>query len=155
MAPDMLGECVISLVLSHCSKNLKQQTSVTARFYLASKGKNNLRHEGRPTQKRPQSILASFFLYVCLLPTTPWACPMQTGLAKKGVCLFHLKFSLWSSDLPLFHFCRLLPSLSFSHWCFQLLFPSLTGPHSAGYFWAHRCRCRIINVLVVIQCFLY
>ena len=43
----MLGECVISLVLSHHNKNLKRwtsitalgQTSVTAQFYLENKGK--------------------------------------------------------------------------------------------------------------------
>ena len=38
------GECVISLVLSHYSKNLKWQmdqsySSVIAQFYLASRGK--------------------------------------------------------------------------------------------------------------------
>jgi len=44
MAPDMLEECEIFLVLSRHSKDLKQQTSVTAllqssEFYSASKGK--------------------------------------------------------------------------------------------------------------------
>ena len=34
-ASDMSGECVISLVLSHCSKNLKWQTSVTAQLQLS------------------------------------------------------------------------------------------------------------------------
>ena len=34
---------------------------------------------------------------------------MQIGLAKKGACLFHLKFSLQSMDFPLFHFHGLFP----------------------------------------------
>ena len=50
---------------------------------------------------------------------------MQIGLAKKGACLFYLKFSLWSSDFLLFRFRGLFP-LSSSHCHFGLLFPVLT-----------------------------
>ena len=56
--------------------------------------------------------------------SSPWACPVQIGLSQE-CCLFYLRSSLWSSDLPLFYFRRLLPSLSFSHCHFGLLFPSL------------------------------
>ena len=41
------------------------------------------------------------FMCFCLLPR---AYPMQIGLAKKGVCLLHLKFSLRSVDFLLFCF---------------------------------------------------
>ena len=39
---------------------------------------------------------------------------MQIGVAKKGVCLFHLKFSLRSVDFFLFHFRRFFPFFVFS-----------------------------------------
>ena len=56
--------------------------------------------------------------------SSPWACPVQTGLSQES-CLFYLKSSLWSSDLLLFYFRGLFPSLSFSHRHFGLLFPIL------------------------------
>ena len=31
--------------------------------------------------------------------SSTWACPMQIGLSQE-CCLFYLKSSLWSSDLP-------------------------------------------------------
>ena len=81
-------------------------SSVTAQFYLANKNSIPSRHKGGLTPKeRPQSILASsFYMFVSSpassLPCTNWA-------SKKGVCFFHLKFSLQSMDLLLLHFCRL------------------------------------------------
>ena len=106
------GKCEISLVLSCCSKDLKQKTSVTAQSFIWQAKESTLsRHEGGPTPKeRPQSVLASsFYMFVS---SPPWACPMQIGLAKKGAYLFHLKFSLQSADILLFHFCGL-----FSFFC--------------------------------------
>ena len=62
----VLGEYVISSVLSHGSKDLKWRASVTALLQLSftwqAKDSSLLRHEGRLIQKeRPQSILASSF----------------------------------------------------------------------------------------------
>ena len=58
--------------------------------------------------------------------SSPWACPMQTGLSQE-CCLLYLRSSLLSSDLlPLFYFRGLFPPLSFSHCHFGLLFPILT-----------------------------
>ena len=45
--------------------------------------------------------------------------------ASQECCLFYMKSSLRSSDLPLFYFCGLFLSLSFSHHHFGLLFPVL------------------------------
>ena len=45
--------------------------------------------------------------------------------ASQECCLFYLRSSLRSSDLPLFYFCGLFPSLSFSHHHSGLLFPIL------------------------------
>ena len=51
------------------------------------------RHAG---EKERQQALWLLLLYVFL----PWACPVQVGLSQER-CLFRLKSSLWSSDLPL------------------------------------------------------
>ena len=47
--------------------------------------------------------------------------PALCKLGKQGF----LRTSLWSSDLPLFYFHGLFPSLSFSHHHFRMLFPIL------------------------------
>ena len=74
-------------------------------------------HRGRGGER----ALATPFVCVFLplgLPYVIWAC-QECGL-------FCLRSSLWSSDLPLFYFCGLFPSLSFSHPHSGLLFPILT-----------------------------
>ena len=100
-----------------CSFLCSVSTSVNSSFIAQSfiwqiKDSTPSRHEGGPTAKeRLQSVLApSFYSFVFSLP---WACPMQIGVAKKGVCLFHLKFSLRSMDFLLFHFHRLSPFFVF------------------------------------------
>ena len=77
-------------------------------------------HAGEKEKER-ESMLWLLLLYVF---SSTWTCPMQIGLSEE-CCLFYLKSSLWSSDLLLFYFCRLFPSLSFSHHHFGLLFPIL------------------------------
>lgn len=122
----LLGECVISLVLSCRSKDLKWWTSVTAWLQLSfiwqAKDSTPSRCEGGPTPKeKPSSfgfLLASSFYLFCLLPAEPAL--MQTGLAKKGACLFHLTFSFPSVGFLFVSFSFLL---SFSHCYFGLLFP--------------------------------
>ena len=44
-----------------------------------------------------EKVLWLLLLYVF---SSTWACPMQIGLSQE-CCLFCLKSSLWSSDLPL------------------------------------------------------
>ena len=124
------GECVISSILPHHSKKLKQRASVTALLELSfiqqAKESTPSGHEGGPTPKeRPQSVLASSF-YTFASSPPPWACLLQTGLAKKGECLFHLKFSLWSTGFFCSVFVGFSLSLSFSHLHFGLLSPILT-----------------------------
>ena len=63
------------------------------------------------------SSVYAFFLLLLRLPYVNWA-------SQEG-CLFYLRSSLRSSDLPLFYICGLFP-LSFSHCHFGLLFPILT-----------------------------
>lgn len=79
----VLGECVISLVLSCCSK----------------------RREGRPTpNEEPQQVLAPSFYVFYLLPLEPALCKL--GLASRGACLFHPRFSLRSKDTSFAPFLR-------------------------------------------------
>ena len=124
----VLGECVISSVLSCCSKNLKQWTNRCYSSVLLGKAKDSihLRSEGGSTQKtreeRPQSFQSSsFYTFVSSLLSLPYV----NWAIQKG-CLFYLRSSLQSWDLPLFYFHELFPSLSFSHCHFGLLFPILT-----------------------------
>ena len=127
----LLGEFVISSVLSCHSKNLKRQTNQCYSSVLLGKTKDSipLRSEGGPTQKneekrREASILLGFLLlYFCLLPTPT---TLYVNWAIQEGCLFYLRSSLQSLDLPLFYFHRLFLSLSFSHRHFELLFSVLT-----------------------------
>ena len=100
------------------------QTSVIAQFYLESKGKYMLKAWEWADPKEKQalgSILAPLFICFFLLPLSL----TYINWASQESCLFYLRFSLQSSDLPLFYFCGLFPSLSFSHHHSWLLFPIL------------------------------
>ena len=104
------------------------QTSVTAQFYLQSKGKYILEAWGHANPKDMKRIEAPahfwvLFLYVFF--SSPGGLP-YVNWARQEYCLFYLRSSLQSSDLPLFYFHRLFPSLSFSHHHSGLLFPILT-----------------------------
>ena len=117
------GECVVSSVLSHCSKNLKWQTSVTVQFYLASKRKYIFKTWGWANPKESLgSILAP--LFQCFF-SSPWVCPIQIGLAMRAVC-----FTWGSHSGPWTFLCCIFMGfflyLSFSYLYFRLLFPILT-----------------------------
>ena len=122
----MSGEFTISSVLSCCSKNLKRWwTSVTAQFHLTSKGSYILEVRGLATkntqrEEKPPAQFWLLFLYASSPPPEPALCKLDS---QKGCSL---RFSLLSLDLPLFCFCGLLLSLSFSHHHYGLLFPILT-----------------------------
>ena len=128
------GECVISLILSCYSKNLKRQTdqcyslvtaqfklwtSITVQLQLSIICKQRKIHPrglgvGRPKRceekKREErgSVCASLFIYLFIFPPPP-----EPALCKLGGLLFHLRFSLWSSNLPLFYFHQLFPFFVF------------------------------------------
>ena len=79
------GECVISLVLSHCSKDFKQWTSVTAQLQLSftqqAKESTLLRCEDRPAQKeRPQPWLPLFTGFV----SSPQNLPCANQASQEG-----------------------------------------------------------------------
>ena len=76
-----------------------------------------------------------FILPALNLPSVNWA-------SQEG-CLFYLRSSLQSLDLPLFYFCGLFLSLSFSHHQFEFFFlfylPNIPysrdgRPNRIGYF---------------------
>ena len=117
-----------------------RQISVTAPCYssiLFRKWQENTssRHEGMATQRCEEKrgrareragerdlALWLLFLYVFFLPLgLPYV-----NWASQECCLFYLRSSLGSSELPLFYFRGLFPSLSFSHCPSGLLFPILT-----------------------------
>ena len=79
----------------------------------------------REKDTRPPTT-SGFSFYTFFLPLgLPYV-----NWARKERCLFYLRSSLRSSDLPLFYFLRFFPSLFFSHRHFRLLFPILTTWHS-------------------------
>ena len=125
----MTRECVISSILSHCSKNLKWRTDKCySSVLLASKGKYILEVWGRANPKDAKrretsgSILALLFMFFLLPLSLPYVnCASQESYS------FSLRFSLWPSDLPLFYFHRLFPSLTSSHCHFELLFPNISS----------------------------
>ena len=114
------------------------QIHVTALFYLensrkihprgmrACRPKDTKRECGsmparwREREREAPGLLAPLFICLFLslgLPYVIWA--------SQECCLFYLRSSLLSLDLPLFHFCGLVSSLSFSHHHSGLLFPIL------------------------------
>ena len=84
-----------------------------------------MRCEGRPTQKtqREEKTPAQFW-FPLLFFLLPLNLPYVNWASQEG-CLFYLRSSLWSLELPLFYFHGLFPSLSFSRHHFGLLFPIL------------------------------
>ena len=115
-------------------------SSQTDQFYLENKVKYTLKAWGHANPKdakreRDREIDiermqegeretwpfgSSFYMFFppLGLPYVNWA--------SQECCLSHLRSSLRSSDLPLFYFQGLFPSLSFSHHHSGLLFPILT-----------------------------
>ena len=71
----------------------------------------------RALEGDPQPFCSSF--YVFFLPL----CLPNVNWPSHECCLFYLRFSLRSSDFPLFYFRQLFPSWSFSQWHSGLLFP--------------------------------
>ena len=125
------GSLIFS-VLSPQSKNVKRRTDQHySSVYWLAKGNTSSRRAGRLTQKtrspqRPPAHLAIFWLfyfYVSFL--SPLDLPYVNWASEEG-CLFSLRNSLWSLDLPLFYFLGLFTSSSFIHRYFGLLFPVLT-----------------------------
>jgi len=80
-----------------------RQISVTALFYLEDSRRERGRerkermHVGERVREKPLWLL--FYMFF----SSTWACPMQIWLSQECClfCLFCLKSSLWSSDLPL------------------------------------------------------
>jgi len=83
-----------------------RQVSVTALFYLEDSRRVCVREREREREREERTHAgervrekALWLLLLCVFSST-WACPMQIGLSQE-CCLFCLKSSLWSSDLPL------------------------------------------------------
>ena len=82
-----------------------RQISVTAPLYLEDSRRiqDSKRREWRSAwggRKRERESVRKRFGSSFYVFSSTCACPMQIGLSQE-CCLFCLKFSLWSSDLPL------------------------------------------------------
>ena len=83
-----------------------RQISVTALFYLEDSRRVRQRERERERKKRAhtralrESVRKCFGSSFYMFFSSTWACPMQIGLSQE-CCLFCLKSSFWSSDLPL------------------------------------------------------
>ena len=73
-------------------------------------------------RERPPAL---WLLFLYVFPS-PLGLPSVNWASQEG-CLFYLRSSLWSSDLPLFYFHGFFPSLSFSH-CHSGLHNSFLPP---------------------------
>ena len=115
------GQCYHSVLQLSLIQKIKENTS--------------LRHESMPTQKlqreereresRREGERPPALCLLCLCFFLPLGLP-YVNWASQECCLFYLRSSLWSSDLPLFYFHGLFPCLFFSHRHSGLLFPILT-----------------------------
>ena len=111
------------------------QTRVTAQIHLESKGKYILEARGRADPKdrkrreAPSPILAPLFICFFLPPLSL----LYVNWASQEGCLFYLRFSLWSSDLPLafpFFIVYPPPFWTLFSYCTYLIFPpqEMGGP---------------------------
>ena len=85
-----------------CATALRQ-ISVTALFYLEDSRRVREREREREKSARTrerESMRECFSSSFYMLFSSTWACPVQIGLSQE-CCLFCLKSSLWSLDLPL------------------------------------------------------
>ena len=105
------------------------QLGVTTHFLFDKQRKIHPQGEraGRPKRlEENRSQLFNFdysFYMFFLLPLSL----LYVNWASQEGYLLYLRFSLLSSDLPLFYFHRLFPSSCFSHQHSGLLFPILTS----------------------------
>ena len=117
-AMQLSGEFVSSLVLSRCIKTLKGRMDQCYSSVLFGKQRKIYpwsmrsgqpkKHEEKRGTWLSLTPLFILFIYFFLLPLSP---PYVIWASQEG-CLFYLRFSLQSLDLPLFYFCGLFPSLS-------------------------------------------
>ena len=131
MTPQMSYECMFLGSLSRHNKDLEQQTlkpsarhssqvldkpcyssqadqcysSILFRRQQENPRLKEKRVEECVGREKERERVCERALWLLLLYVffSTWACPMQIGLSQECYlfCLFCLKFSLWSSDLPL------------------------------------------------------
>ena len=76
-------------------KRVEERMGEEVRERGREKGRERERVHTRERKREKKHFGSSFICFFL-----PWACPVQTGLSRE-CCLFYLKSSLWSSDLPL------------------------------------------------------
>ena len=83
----LLGKSVLQLYFTQKIAGERERERERARMHVGER-ESVRKHFG-----------SSFYMFF----SSTWACPMQIGLSQE-CCLFCLKSSLWSSDLPLTFF---------------------------------------------------
>ena len=68
-------------------------------------------HAGEGESERGRERERELWLLLLYVFSSIWACPLQVGLSQE-CCLFYLKSSLWSSDLPLTFLCSIFTGFS-------------------------------------------
>ena len=96
----------------------REEERQTGREGVRDRGTEAERQRGREAPSPLAPLFVCFFFFPLSLPYVNWA--------SQECCLFYLKSSVWSSDLPLFYFHGLFPYLSFSHRHSGLFCPILT-----------------------------
>ena len=89
------------------------------------KGRERKREGEKERERKGETSpsLPLWLLFLCFFPPLGLT---YVNWASQECCLFYLKSSVWSSDLPLFYFHGLFPYLSFSHRHSGLFCPILT-----------------------------
>ena len=114
-------DCVIALRSGTDCVIALRQISVTAPCYSSIlfrkyQGNTSLRCEGMPTQrceeKRETWPFGPSFYMLFFFFSSPLDLP-YVNWASQECCLFYLRSSLWSSDLPLNFFCSIFMGFSF------------------------------------------
>ena len=126
LAPDISGECVISSVLSHHSKDLKQWTSVTAWLQLSFIHKQRRVHPRGMRAGWPNRWgLSQFWLPLSVrFVSSPLSLPYTNFASQEGGVFVSPEVLTLVHGFSFVSFFFL--SLSFSHHEFGLRFPILT-----------------------------
>ena len=108
---------------AHFPINVKKGETISISFSFTSDSANELSYVATNLYFDYLTTYLCMNLYMFFL--LPLGLPYVNWASQEG-CLFYLRSSLQSSDLPLFYFHGLFPSFSFSHCHSGLLFPILS-----------------------------
>ena len=107
------------------SRHHRCQESVCSSVFVSSQQRFALKPHAGVGGESPLAPLY-IYIYIYIFFFFPSLGLSYVNWASQECCLFYLRFSLQSLDLPLFYLLRLFPSRSFRNRHSGLLFPILT-----------------------------